>query len=157
MERGGDIEGEVMVKFDQLTPMLRRVYPRGMTYSEVQDLLDRIHGCLEKGWDHEEGGCSLYKEELLGRGVNPNILSHSKRYLQVDIGKSHYTGDRVREYGHRLICWARWGPIKVARHICPDAGGHCLNPLHLLPSSIGDNTRDAVALRCYRKRLCSSL
>ena len=84
--------------------------------------------------------------------VNVHRGGGDKAYLQLDLGSSN--GKRLREYAHRIMAWARWGPGTkergVAMHLCVNEGGRCENPLHLALGSITTNTLDALAKRGRR-------
>lgn len=135
-----------------LTPMMARMWPKGMSILCAYELVDRVNACIGPyGCDHQVDKCSMYQiERVRGeRRVNVLVGGGKKSYLQLDLGFSN--GKRVREYAHRVMAWARWGPGTkergVGMHLCTNEGGKCENPLHLAFASITTNTMDALVKR----------
>ena len=139
-----------------LTPMMARRWPEGMSPLLAFELVDRVNACLGPfGCCHQSGLCSFYHMRRVGeeKRVNLHHGEGEKRYLQLDLGSSK--GRRLREYAHRIMAWARWGPgtreASVAMHLCSNEGGKCVNPLHLALGSVTTNTLDALTKRGGRR------
>lgn len=97
--------------------------------------------------------CCLYHTSQISRTQGVDCMPGSKKYLRIKLLGGPGI---IREYGHRLVCWAYNGPPQgnrtVARHTCCNPKGRCLNPSHIEWSTVAVNCGDVARLRRERER-----
>lgn len=149
-----------------LLPMMMRAGWGGKSATEVITLAREVVDMVEQLTPGLQSStfntikCSPYHSSLLAWMPGVDVMPGNKQYLRIKLPSGDSSGI-VREYGHRLICWAYHGPPPedktVVRHTCGNHKGKCLNPAHLEWSSVAVNSGDAVRLRrrreAHRKQL----
>ena len=101
--------------------------------------------------------CCLYHPSKITKAPGVDCLPGRKKYLRITLQRGKEGKESpVREYGHRLVCWAWHGPPigdkTVARHTCSNPNGRCINPAHLEWGSVADNCSDVTRLKGQRQK-----
>jgi hypothetical protein len=101
----------------------------------------------------KDSNCCMWQPELLPPRYNEHrVKGKDTHYLNVPLGKK---GVRtIIEKAHRLMCYSLHGPPPpdkpIARHICNNIGGRCINPYHVMWSNYQENNNDVAELKRER-------